>query len=313
MAKLRISLFGRFEMMEEGVPLHGELSSKACELCSYLVLYRNRPHAREKLATVLWPERYPASDTKAYLRKTIWQLQQGLRSENGNLMNSVLRITPEWIQFDGDGEVQADVAEFEKVYMLISRRNGEPLNSQFVRQLEQAVSLYRGALLENWYYEWCDFERDRLQDMYLIMLDKLLEHCIDTGNVEAGREYGNRILRIDRARERTYRQLMELHYQAGDRTKGLRLYDQCAGALQEELGIEPGPAIQELHRRLRLGQMMVRPIQSVSVPSSGDNLTVRERLEQIKLLQELHASIQMQIQQNIHAVERALNLADDSS
>lgn len=42
--------------------------------------------------------------------------------------------------------------------------------------------------------------------MYLAMLDKLIVYCEAHHKYEAGLACGNRILRYDRARERTHRQ-----------------------------------------------------------------------------------------------------------
>jgi len=310
MAKLHIRLFGRFELSYGASPLHPGLSTKAQELCSYLVLNRTQPHSREKLATVLWPECYSAGNTKAYLRKTLWQLQHGLESGNGVAPDSFLQVTSQWIQFSEDTDAEVDVSAFEDAYHRTKGQSGSALTSNQVDDLDRAVSLYRGALLENWYPDWCEFERDRLQNLYLTMLDKLLDYCAATNNIEAGLEYGDRSLKIDRARESTYRRLMELYSQAGDRTRGLRLFDQCVTALREELDIEPGLAIRNLYNQMRLGTM-IKPVQSTPISSFGENLTVKERLERIKLLQKMHTKIQAAIQHNITAVEESLNKTED--
>ncbi|MCF7829387.1 MAG: hypothetical protein K9N46_09055 [Candidatus Marinimicrobia bacterium] len=310
MSQLQICLFSRFEITCGQDRLHPELSTKAQELCSYLVLNRNRSHSREKLATLLWPENYPASNTKAYLRKALWQLQQGLDMKEDVEPESFLHVTPEWIQFSGGDNFLIDIEVFESAYECTRGCQGRSLSPQQADCIKNAVDLYQGDLLENWYLEWCEFERDRLQNVYLIMLDKLLAHCITMKDVEAGLEYGTRSLKIDRARESTYRQLMELYYLAGNRTRGLRMYEQCEGVLRDELDIEPSPETRELYNQIRMGKM-IRPVQSVSSVTSGEDLSLRERLERIRRLQEIHADIQSQIKQNITAVEKALKHSND--
>ncbi|NIN69138.1 MAG: hypothetical protein GTO63_31510, partial [Anaerolineae bacterium] len=81
----------------------------------------------------------------------------------------------------------------------------------------------------------CLYERERLQNMYLAILDKLVSYSEVQGAYEAGLGYGSRILSYDGARERTHRRLMRLYYLAGDRTAALRQYDSCVEALRREL------------------------------------------------------------------------------
>ncbi len=64
------------------------------------------------------------------------------------------------------------------------------------------MDLYRGDLLEGWYQEWCLFERERLQNAYMLMLDKLMGYCEAHSEYEQGLVYGDLILRLDHASER---------------------------------------------------------------------------------------------------------------
>jgi len=40
--------------------------------------------------------------------------------------------------------------------------------------LQEAVRLSYADLLEGWYQDWCLYERERLQNIYLLILDKLM-------------------------------------------------------------------------------------------------------------------------------------------
>ena len=131
------------------------------------------------------------------------------------------------------------MAEFEQAFNLTRGTPGRQLDAQNVQILQNAVELYRGDLLEGWYQDWCLFERERLQNMYLTMLDKLIDYSEANELYEAGLAYGAHILRHDRARERTHRRLMRLHYLARDRTEALRQYERCVSSLDKELGVEP--------------------------------------------------------------------------
>jgi DNA-binding SARP family transcriptional activator len=123
--------------------------------------------------------------------------------------------------------------------------------------IQQAVELYRGDLLEGWYMEWCLLERERLQSMYLQLLDKLASYYEASGEYESGLLCGARALRCDRAREHTHHMLMRLHYLAGDRTGALRQFDRCMAALREGLGVSPSERTLELYRQIQAEELKV--------------------------------------------------------
>ena len=57
--------------------------------------------------------------------------------------------------------------------------------------LEEAVELYHGDLIETLYSDWCIYERDRLQLVYLAMLEKLMGYCEDRQRYPQGLPTGS--------------------------------------------------------------------------------------------------------------------------
>lgn len=247
---LRLSLFGTFDARYGEQPLTGLGARKLQELLCFLVLHRDRPHSREVLASLLWGG-HPTSQSKRYLRKALWQLQAALGSQSDPTVHNPLLVDRVCVQFDPTADLWLDVALFERVSDSVRGLPAEELDSRHVRDLRAAVRLYRGDLLEGWYEDWCVHEREWLQNKYLVMLDKLLAYCEMHHQYEVGTAYGERILRHDRAHERTYRRLMRLSYLSGDRTTALRQYQRCVAALREELGVNPSKRTVALHDHIR--------------------------------------------------------------
>jgi DNA-binding SARP family transcriptional activator len=308
MSLLRISLFGRFDVEYGQVSLTGFDAGKVQELFCYLLLYREHPHPREALATLLW-ECSQTDRPNRCLRKTIWQLRSALNSRTVPLSKHVLLVEPDWIQLNSEADLWLDVAVFEEAFLRCQHLSGAELDTQNVRILEDALDLYRGGLQESWYQDWYLYERERFQHMYLIMLDKLMDHCEARGRFEAGLTYGTLILNCERARERTHRRLMRLYCLAGDRTAALRQYELCVNALDEELGVGPTQRTKALRRRIQMDKLS--PL-SLNQPERGEPLQIGGSTSMLLLrrLDQVHAllaEIRDAIHQNMGQGELAVD------
>lgn len=253
MKQLHIILFGNLSIRYDQKNIISGASSKALELFCYILLNRDGPHAREALASLLWGDHYTTVQSKKYLRKALWQLQVALNHGSGLAESVLLHVDPKWILLNSVDELWLDVALFEKAYAMVKGTPGQCLPDSSVRVLKEAIQLYRGNLLDGWYQDWCVCERERLQQIYLMMLDKLLDYCEAAGQYELGLVYGEGSLRYDRARECTHRQVMRLSYLIGDRTGAIRQYERCVVALKEELDLEPSARTQRLYELVCAG------------------------------------------------------------
>ena len=70
------------------------------------------------------------------------------------------------------------------------------------------------------------------------------------GDIDKAIRYANRLLHEDPLSEGGYQCLMRLHTQRGDRAAALRVYHTCSTILQQELGVEPGPELQQAYASL---------------------------------------------------------------
>lgn len=308
MAALRITLFGKFDVRCGEQVVAGLDTRKVQELFCYLLLYRDRPHPREVVAALLWNEGDTDQPTRC-LRKALWQLRVALDSQKRSLSEHVLLVDPEWVQLNPEADIWLDAAVFERAFDGVQGRVGWELDPQAVRTLQSAVDLYRGGLQESWYQDWYLCERERFQYLYLILLDKLMDYCEIQHSYEAGLAYGTRILRCERARERTHRRLMRLHYLAGDRTAALRQYQQCVQTLREELGVKPAAQTVALYQHIRTDQLSdvtSMPI-GAAEPSNTSGSSLSEILGRLQQLQAVLTEVQYRLNQDIQLMERASN------
>jgi DNA-binding SARP family transcriptional activator len=308
MAMFRTFLFGRFHAEADGQPLPGLDGAKVQELYCFLLLHRDRPHSRASLASLLWGD-LPEAHARQYLRKALWQLGAAL---DGPPVDA-LTVESGWIQFAPAGGHWLDVAQFEAAYTRAEDIPGQKLKPAQAAELRAAVALYRGDLLEGWYQEWCLFERERLERMYLIMLEKLMLFCESQGQYELGVSYGVAALRRDRARERTHRRLIRLHYLSGNRSEALRQYQRCVQALREELGVGPARTTMRLYEQVLAEVNLDAPGPPAAPPPPAEAAGQDKAIRQLESLHQLLAQMQQRIQQELDGVGVALAPPDRQS
>jgi DNA-binding SARP family transcriptional activator len=302
---IRISLFGKFSIEANNSFIHRLESRKAEELLIYLLLYRERPPPRDHLADVLWGEITP-EQSKSYLRKALWQLQSFLEISGGE---EILLVEGEWLQVNSHLNLWLDIAVFEEAFKGSQGIQGGELEEEQIQAIREATRIYRGDLLEGWYQNWCLYERERLQHQYLAMVDKLMEYYETNHQYEAGLEYGEKIIRYDRARERTHRRLMRLYYLAGDRTAALRQFQKCVETLKEELDVEPAERTRLLHAMIQADNLDG----TVSPTRISADLLTETRKESLNVIfhrlsgfQKALTQLQKQLDQDIKAIQNAL-------
>jgi DNA-binding SARP family transcriptional activator len=289
-ARLAVHLFGRFSVEWRDHNIGRLDAAKVQELFSYLLVHRERAHARTVLASLLWAD-CPQAQAQKYLRQTLWQLQSALSRTEDALNASTLVIEPEWIRLNPKAMLDLDVAVLENAFQSTSGVRGEALPDPSVDRLRHAIHVYRGDLLEGWHQDWCLGDRERLQSMYLGMLNKLMAHAEAHNEYEAGVLYGETVLRYDRAHERTHRRLMRLHYLAGDRTTAIRQFRQCSSALQEELGVKPSSQTMRVYEQIQHDDFG-----SPGSPETPNPRLLQDLLERLRLLRVGLAELESHLQ-----------------
>jgi DNA-binding SARP family transcriptional activator len=236
---LRLALLGTFDARLESGSAINFSRKKAEALLAYLALHSGQMHARDKLAALLWGE---ASDQRARhsLRQTLVTLRQALPGTAACCLveeGDTVGVNP--------AAVEVDVALFEAMAAEASPE-----------ALERAAGLYRGDLLEGIsveeppFEEWLRTERERLREVVIECLAKLLAHQSRTGAVDQAVQAAVRLLGIDPAQEPVHRALMRLYARQGRRGAAPRQYQVCVGALERDLGVEPEQETKQLYREL---------------------------------------------------------------
>jgi len=237
MARINLTLLGGFQARLNPGPLLRVPTRKAQGLLAYLALPRGVTHPRDQLASLLWGD-MRQEQARTNLRQTLFNLRKVLP---GSATESLHQDGP-YVALD-PATVDVDVATFEASVM-----RGTP------EALAQAAAVYRGDLLEGLavheapFEDWLMAERERLRELALEALAKLLAQQRAAGDIEAAVRTAVRLIALDPLLETVHRTLMRLYVELGRRAAALRQYQLCVGVLERELGVEPEAETRQLYQ-----------------------------------------------------------------
>jgi LuxR family maltose regulon positive regulatory protein len=217
----------------------GEVSwplDKAREL--FFLLLHHGPRRWEQLLAALWPDAPPARG-RALLHTTVYRLRRAVHPQVVLFRSDVYRVNQEMVTW-------YDVRQFER---LVREAAGAPPDAA-VTMLQQAVELYTAPFLEGLEAEWCTEERERLEHLSLLALERLADAYTAAGQLRESIAAAERLLARDPFREDVYARVIRAYLRLGNPAAARRQYERCAAVLRAELGVEPGPEIQALVRRL---------------------------------------------------------------
>ena len=265
MPRLSIHLLGSFHVSLDGIPITAFESNKVRALLAYLAVEADRPHSRDKLAGLLWPDQ-PDRTARRNLSQALFNLRRAIRDDEAQ--PPFLHVTRQAIQFNPDSDHRLDVTEF-----------AAHIADGAVPRLEQAVKLYQEGFLVGFFVddscpfaEWATLRRERFHRQALNALHHLAERYERRRDYERALRYAWRQVELEPWREEAHRQLMQALARSGQRSVALAQYERCCQAMAEELGVEPHHETTALYERIR----MSRPASPHNLPAQLNSLLGRE-------------------------------------
>ena len=269
-AHLSLSLLGAFEATLDGAAITGFESARVRALLAYLVMEADRPHSREALAGLLWPDQ-PERDARNNLREALANLRTALNDRQAPA--PFLLISRSAIQFDASREHRLDVAEFQRLIEAGQSTVHDGLVT--VRHLQLAIDLYRGPLLQGFsvaspeFEAWLLLRQGQIEDQFLAALQRLAALYEARGEYEPAQACARRYLETVPWDEPAHRRLMRLLALAGRPAAALDQYRACRRVLAVELGIEPCAETRVLYEAIRVGDGLSAPGPGHSAPMDG--------------------------------------------
>ena len=242
-------ILGPLEVDADGRPVDlGGAKQRA--MLALLALNANRVVALDQLVEALWDGQPPETAAKA-LQVHVSQLRKLLGRERleTTTQGYLLRLEPD----------ELDLARFQRLH-----ESGRP---------SEALALWRGNPLADFAGQrYAQPEIARLEELRVACLEQRIEQDLAHGrHVELVAEL-DALVREHPLREHLRAQLMLALYRAGRQAEALGAYQAARAALVDELGIEPGRPLRELHQQIlhRIRRSTYRPGTRRSATPAGE-------------------------------------------
>ena len=234
---MRYGILGRLELADDGRAIE-VTSAKQRVLLAVLLLNANRVVSSDALIDALWEEQAPDTVAKA-LQVHVSQLRKLLAP--GRLATR----SPGYVLQVDDGEL--DLHRFET--LVAHAKESAPAEASAV--LREALALWRGQPLADFAFDrFAQAEIGRLDEMRLEALEERFEAELAIGSQRALIGELESLVAEHPLRERVRGQLMLALYRSGRQAEALETYQDTRTTLVEELGIEPGRELRELHQQI---------------------------------------------------------------
>jgi len=210
-------------------------------LAGFLFTFPDRPHRRERLIDLFWPE-LDADRGRRAMNSAIWRLRKLLSSspeyKEGHSLRTVgpetiLQRLP-WLDVDTWALLKASQialggpqAQFDRLGM---------------KEFLDVLYRYEGPFLDGDDADWILEERERLHSLFVQSAIIVVRHLGLHGRYHDAILLARHALRFDPYREELVRHLLTLLALHERRIDAIRYYDHWISMIRKELGISPLPA-----------------------------------------------------------------------
>lgn len=239
--RLRIQALGQAQVWLDGAQVTKKQwdSATTKELFFYLLAHPEGVR-KDKILEVFWPEAPPDKASSAF-HSTNYRLRRALQNQECILYeNSVYLINPELSYW-------YDVETFEE---LIGEAKSTDSAEERASIYLQAIELYRGNYLEEFYSDWPYFKREELQREYFEALTHVAEYYRGHDQAEEALSLYERIVAEDPYQEEIYREIMRVHLECGQRALAVKRYRELEEFLRKDLDIDPMPETTALYETI---------------------------------------------------------------
>jgi predicted ATPase/DNA-binding SARP family transcriptional activator/Tfp pilus assembly protein PilF len=237
---IEFRVLGPVEVVRDGssLPLG---SAKQRALLAVFLLNPNELLSRDRLIGELWGERAPLTAAHT-LESYVHRLRKALGADGADLLVTrpggyLFRLAPDALDLD----------RFERLLAEGRAARATDAPERAAAKLAEALASWRGRPLADIEYEpAAAVQLARLDGLRLAALEERVEIELALGHEQELVGELEALTREQPHHEGFHRQLMLALYRCGRQADALRVYRELRARLADELGLEPGPALQDV-------------------------------------------------------------------
>jgi predicted ATPase/class 3 adenylate cyclase/tetratricopeptide (TPR) repeat protein len=207
-------------------------------LMAYLAVHRGDLCRTDQLIEALW-DGEPRAGAIGTVHTYVSQLRKVLDADTAILTRNGGYVL----------EAAAGSVDAERFEQLLDQAVLEQDARNRLQLLREALTLYRGRMLDEFAGSaWADDIAYRWDRLHLVATERLCETLLELDLPLEAQPVLERAVGAHPLHERFWAQLATARYRAGDSTGALAACRDARHALIDELGVDPGPELQELER-----------------------------------------------------------------
>jgi DNA-binding SARP family transcriptional activator len=238
---MEFHILGPVEVRDAGVQLPLDGAKQRTVLAALLIADGNLV-SDTQLSGLLWGDRPPAT-LNAQIYNGVWRLRKTL----GGAV-TIARRSPGYLMRIGTSRF--DLLEFERLATLGQSALRAARYDDAMRYLRAALALWRGPALADVTPYLADAEAPRLEEARISALESRIEAELAAGRHAHVLPELTRLVEQYPLRERFRAQLMTTLYRCDRQGEALTLYERSRRMLADELGVEPGVLLREVHHAI---------------------------------------------------------------
>jgi DNA-binding SARP family transcriptional activator len=240
--ELKVSVLGALDI--HGVDKHALGSRKARTLIKVLAVARGQPVPVPRLVDCLWPGRPPARPSQQ-ISVLISRLRSVLGAERLPRSDAGYQLLADWIDLDVANHLATAAA----------RRLAQQNYASARLAAEAALALMRGELLaDEPDSPWADEERAAVIKLAVDVRRTAARAALAIGDFSAAREMSEAVVAADPYDEGALQVFMAALAHGGQPGTALATFARARKRLREDLGVDPSPATDAVHKAILQGK-----------------------------------------------------------
>lgn len=244
---VRFELLGPLRGWRDGVELRlGAPQQRA--LLAMLLLAGGRQVPLEAMLYGLWGDEAPKAAVGT-VRTYVSRLRRYLEARPARVPGVVIASVGDGYVLE-PGTFELDVYVFQALLAEARAARDNRETARAARLMGDALALWRGVPLSGMPGPWADARRLHLADLCAAVLEEKLALEVVTGAHAAAVPELRAQLRENPYHEGLAELLILALYKSGRQAEALAVFDDMRRRLGDELGIDPGPALRDMHQRV---------------------------------------------------------------